>query len=324
MSRRVGVALVASLIVFTLLLVALALRKPAPPPTPGAPAGLGSLAVVGDRMWRWVGPAECTPATDKVPLERFSEGRWQPVNVPLVNVTSISFANAIEGIAVGTTSNCALGVVVTRDGGKTWWLRSGSPPLLDGVLLDNTLWGVLRGTHTGQTLVDRYIQTGTRIRPGPAIDTSPCDATDGVPTQVAAYTPDFALQLCQQDVSDGRLLARTINGGVSWDRLTDNRPMTGLDGDGTFTRLEVAGDASVWALFEGGECPEGQLRSSTNGGSTFQRLPCPADNYPLATVFDFAFSSPTQGVLLGLDTSDQPVLLTTSDAGATWKPSISE
>ena len=318
MSRRVGVAVVAALVVVTLLLVALALRKPPPPPTPAAPAGSGSLAVVGDRMWRWVGPDACTPAADKVPLERFSEGRWQPVDVPLVEVTSISFANAIEGIAVGTTSNCALGVVVTRDGGKSWSLRSSSPPLLDGVLVDHTLWGVLRGTKSGETLVERYIQTGTKIRPGPAIDASPCDATDGVPTEVAAYTPDYALQLCQQDVSDGRLLARTINGGLSWDRLTDNRPMTGLDGDGTFTRLEVAGDASVWVLFEGGECPEGQLRSSTNVGGNFQRLPCPADSAPLAKVFDIAFSSATEGMLLGLDTADQPVLLTTRDAGATW------
>ncbi|MFZ0325319.1 MAG: hypothetical protein WAN48_14465, partial [Actinomycetes bacterium] len=226
--------------------------------------------------------------------------------------------NADDGVAVGTTSNCGLGVATTSDGGQTWVTPRGSPPLLDGALVDSTLWGVVRGTKTGQTLAGKYTLNGTTISNPSATDTTPCDATDGVPTTVAAYSPTSVLLLCQQAPTDQRLLARTIDGGVSWSRLTDNRVLTGLDGDGTFTRLDVAGDSSVWVLMTGTECNEGQLRRSDNVGLSFQRLPCPSKSANVRKVFDVAFSSPTRGTLLGLDSQSKVVLLTTTDGGTTW------
>ncbi len=319
MRRWLGVLGVLVLLVVTGAVVVLALRPAEPPPTPDAPAGAGSLAVVGDRMWRWLGPSECTPAADDAPLERWVRGMWQPADVPLVNVTAISFTNARDGIAVGTTSNCALGLVVTRDGGATWASPPQSPPMLDAVLVGRTVWAVVRGTESGQTLVTGYTLDGEPVDSTPPIDTSPCDETDGTPTHVAAFTADFVLQLCQQGPSNGRLLARTVDGGVIWDRLTDNRVLTGLDGDGTFTRLEVAGVSSVWVLFVGGECSEGQLRRSANTGQSFERLPCPSKGANVAEVFDVAFSSATDGTLLGLDSAGEPVVLTSTDAGTTWE-----
>jgi hypothetical protein len=324
MRRRVGAVAVVALLVVTLGLVVTAMRPRTPPPAPASPPGQGTLAQVGDPMWRWLGPSECTPAADAVPIERSSNGTWLGADVPLVTVDSLSFANADEGIAVGTSSNCARATAVTRDGGQTWVLSAPSPPMLDGVLTDNGVaFGVTRGAQSGETLVARYTLVDGRLAPGSGVDGSPvdgspCDATDGVPTLVAAYSASTVLLLCQQGPSNGRLLARSVSGGQFWDRLTDNRPLTGLDGSGTFTRLRVAGTSDVWVVMQGAGCPEGEIRRSINSGQVFEPLPCPSSTADVSEVFDLAFSDADNGTLLGLDGNRAPVMLTTSDGGQTW------
>jgi len=77
-----------------------------------------------------------------------------------------------DGIAVGTTSNCALGLVVTRDGGATWASPPQSPPMLDAVLVGRTVWAVVRGTESGQTLVTGYTLDGEPVDSTPPIDTT--------------------------------------------------------------------------------------------------------------------------------------------------------
>ena len=118
---------------------------------------------------------------------------------------------------------------------------------------------------------------------------------------------------------DGRLLARTRNAGRNWERWTDARGITGLDGPGPIIDLDVvAGPTDViWTLFEGGECPEGQLRRSV--GRSFDRLRCPSETVAVDTVLAVAFTTPRRGSMLGL-ADGEPVLAQTRDGGSTWTP----
>jgi photosystem II stability/assembly factor-like uncharacterized protein len=148
-----------------------------------------------------------------------------------------------------------------------------------------------------------------------------CDAVDGTPALTAFSSRRRGLLLCSQAAISGRLLARTFNGGASWERLTDGRPETGLDGVAPVVDLDLAGPQgqTVWVLLADEACPEGQLRRSADGGASFEQLPCPGDSTSLDAVLAVAFSAPTEGVLLGL-ADDAPVLLVTSDGGSTWIP----
>ena len=114
------------------------------------------------------------------------------------------------------------------------------------------------------------------------------------------------------------LIARTTNAATSFEALADDRPTLGLDGAEAIDELDVSGAKSVWALFApGGACSEGQLRYSDSEGASFTRLTCPAKSFDVDEVLDVAFTSDTDGVMLGLR-NRQPVMATTSDGGDTW------
>jgi hypothetical protein len=316
--RRVGGALVVLLAVVTGVVVVLALRAPTPPASSGSsspPLG-GTIAVHGADAWRWVGPKECNPAADAVPLERLTADGWVGSDVPLANVTRMSFSDRRHGIALGTTSTCALGVALTEDGGVTWAVDAANPALLDAWYVGRTVWGITR--QAGPTRLARYSVAGAALEEA-AGTTSVCDAVDGVPTLTAFVDDRQGLLLCEQTAVTGRLLARTFNGGEAWERLTDARPLTGLDGPGPVLDLDVTGAAGedVWTLFPSRVCPQGELRRSTNGGGSFERLPCPDQ---VDQVLGVGFSSAENGLLLGV-VDDQPVVLATTDGGTSWSRS---
>lgn len=312
-------AVVGVLALVTTLLVVLALRPATRPAATTTPLEMGAVAANGDTVWRWVGPTSCNADADVVQLERSQGGGdWTPSAIPLANVYSLSFSTPTKGIATGTTSQCSRGVALTRDGGRTWKSRDDNPALLDAWYVDGTVWGIER--VIGQPQLAAYrVDSRLRLRPIGGIEPiQPCDAADGVPQQVAFWSESTGVLLCQNSVIGSRLLARTTNSGTNFERLTDDRPSLGLDGVEPITDLDVVGNETVFALFEGGsDCREGQLRVSDSQGALFESLPCASDSVDVDRVIDVAFTSERDGVLLGV--SDRAaVMLVTDDGGATW------
>jgi hypothetical protein len=301
-------------------LVVMALRPAAAPRPPVAPLEIGAVAAADGNVWRWVGPENCNADADVVQLERSQAGGdWARFAIPLANVRSLSFANAQDGVATGTTSTCSRGIAVTSDGGRTWKARKDYPVLLDAWYQGSTIWGVER-TIGQPTLAAYRVDPAMRMRPVPGVQPiQPCAASDGVPDQIAFWTDTTGLLLCQNTVIGNRLLARTTNGGASFEALTDDRPELGLDGTEPITDLDVIGQTNAWVLFEpGAGCPEGQVRASTSQGAVFQRLPCPSKSVRVQEVLDVAFTSPKAGVMLALQ-DREALMLSTSDGGRTWK-----
>jgi photosystem II stability/assembly factor-like uncharacterized protein len=301
-------------------LVVMALRPAASPRPPVAPLEMGAVATADGTIWRWVGPEDCNADADVVQLERSQGGgAWTTSAIPLANVYSLSFANAQDGVATGTTSTCSRGVSVTRDGGRTWKTRQDYPVLLDAWYQGTTIWGVER--TVGQPTIAAYrVDPQMRLRPVPGVrPIQPCAASDGVPDQIAFWTDTNGLLLCQNTVIGNRLLARTTNGGASFEALADDRPQSGLDGSESITDLDVAGQTNAWVVFEpGAGCPEGQVRASDSQGAVFERLTCPSKSVRMQEVLDVAFTSPQDGVMLALR-DQQALMLSTSDGGRTWK-----
>ncbi len=306
----------------TTLLVVLALRPAQVDVPPVAPFEIGAVAAYGDTVWRWVGPTDCNADADVVQLERSVDGGdWIDSAIPLSNIFAISFADDQRGLATGNTSECARGVAVTNTGGRTWKYRQDNPVLLDAWFQGSTIWGIER--VIGQPVLAAYkLDSRLRLRPVPGIEPiQPCDASDGVPDQIAYWNDTTGLLFCENDVVGSRLVARTTNGGENFERLADDSPLSGLDGGGSVLDMDVAGTETVWLQItaEAG-CSEGQLRMSDSQGAVFTRLPCPSKSVEISEVLDVAFTSETDGVMLAL-LNREPVMYVTNDGGASWSTS---
>ena len=312
---------VAVLALATVLLVVLSLRPATTEPLPVAAYEIGAVAASGDTVWRWAGPTDCNADADDLQVERSTGGEeWTAAAIPLANVYSISFANTEDGIATGTTRACARGVAVTRDGGRTWESKEDDPVLLDAWYVGTTIWGIER--LVGQLEVGAYrVDAQQRLQPIKRIKPiQPCDVADGVPDHIAFWTESTGLLYCENDVISTRLMTRTTNAGRNFERLADNRPDYGLDGGGSVIDMDVSGDETVWLQFTGErDCDEGQLRISDSQGAVFDRLPCPSESVTIDEVLDVAFSSKTDGVMLGL-VDREPAMFVTDDGGTTWSP----
>jgi photosystem II stability/assembly factor-like uncharacterized protein len=158
-----------------------------------------------------------------------------------------------------------------------------------------------------------------RLRPIPGVKPiQPCDASDGVPDQIAYWNDTTGLLFCENDVVGSRLVARTTNKGENFERLADNRPLTGLEGGGSALDMDVAGTENVWLqLTAEAGCSEGQLRASDSQGAIFTRLPCPSKSVTIDRVLDVAFTNQTDGVMLGL-VDRAPAMFVTNDGGNSW------
>ena len=323
MIRRIATAVfVGGLLLATAAVVFLALQPPVLPPSVQAPIEIGSIAVAGDTTWRWSGSAECSPGTGASQLERRSgSGEWLGAPLPLVNVFGLSFNDGDHGIAVGTTARCSRGVAVTEDGGQTWHYRADNPVLLDAWWSDDRLWGV--GLASGSPQLRAYeLADGFRLVPLARVrPDAPCDFRDGPPSHVAFYDEQVGLLLCQQQATDGRLIARTTTAGAGFERLLDGRPGFGLDGAGPIVDLDVAGNSSAWLQFPAdADCAAGQLRRSDSQGGVWERLPCAARRAPYDKILDVAFASKRVGLMLA--TKDGAlVVVETTDGGSSWKDS---
>lgn len=321
--RFLGAAVVGALVLGTGVLVVTALRPADPPRTDVVPIEMGAVAVVGDHEWRWTGPSDCNADADVRQVEsRVGTGEWAGVRMPLSNVLAMQFGDRDTGVAIGLTSRlCGRGVALTRDGGRSWHYKSANPALLDAWWAGERLWGIERGTTGPPTLTAFTMRDNYRLVPVRGIEpATPCDVEDGTPTQVAFFNADVGLLLCEQALTGERLLSLTSTASEFFERLTDRRQETGFSGEGQVLDMDVAGEESVWALFEPGPgCVEGQVRRSDDQGETFDRLPCVSKSAEVDEVFDVAFANPNVGTLLG-ERSGELVMLQTEDAGTTWSP----
>ena len=312
-------AVVGVLALATTLLVVLALRPAATEKPPVAPFEMGAVAAYDDTVWRWVGPTNCNVDADVLPMERSVDGGpWETTETPLSNVYSVSFSDDGLGIATGTTRSCARGVAVTDNGGRTWQSRASNPVLLDAWYQGRTIWGIER--VIGQLKIGAYrLDSRQRVRPIKSIEPiQPCDAGDGVPDQIGFWDDEVGLLFCENDVVGSRLVARTTNQGVNFERLADARPTTGLDGGGSVLDMDFAGSETVWLQFtQDAACTEGQLRVSDSQGGVFDRLDCPSESVDVDEMLDAAFTSEQDGVMLGL-VDREPVMFVTDDGGASW------
>ena len=323
MNRRMITSVVVGLLALvTVGLVLVSLRPSTPPRAPAAPITTGALAVAGNVTLRWAGPTDCNPDTDVIQLEQsVGGGSWTGVKMPLVTVYGMTFDsdNPNVGLAYGTTRNCARGVAITENGGLTWRYRSDNPQLVDASWINGRLWGIDRTTTSVVAAYD--LRNHFRLVKLPKITAATvCDAQDGVPTSIAFYTVSKGMMLCEQQTTQGRLIAYTPNAAATWERVADTSPTGGLDGAGPIQDLDVAGTKSAWVLFPAGvECNAGQLRHSTSLGSVWAREPCLPGSLHIDLILDVTFTSPTQGLMLA--TSNGAVtMLQTSDAGKTWTP----
>ena len=302
-----------------MVLVVMALRPADVDRPPVAPFEMGAIAVSGESTWRWVGPTNCNADANVVQLQRRTgDTGWVNTPIPLSNVYGISFADEQMGVATGTTKQCSRGVALTENGGRTWKYNPKNPVLLDAWFQGSTVWGIQRVIGTPQLAAFRVDQQ-LRLRPVPGFTPiRPCAAVDGVPVQVAFWSDEQGLLLCQNSVIGARLIARTTNGGANFEALNDDRATGGLDGVEQISKMVVVGEDSVWVLFgAGSDCPEGQLRYSRSQGATFTRLPCASKTVDVDEVLDMSFTSHDDGVLLGLR-DRQPMMASTSDGGETW------
>jgi len=325
MRRLVTATVVGTLVFGTAILVMFALRPPPPPVAPSAPLGVGAVDVVGDRTWRWVGPTDCTPDTDIIQMQsRVGNGDWLGSRVPLVNVYGISFSeNGEDGIAFGTSMSCVRSIALTSNAGRTWYVDDRNPVLVDAWWVGSRIWGI--DNTSGDTMLGKY---SMRIKPAtlrlvaqpvPAAEGT-CDAQDGTPTNVAFFDDEIGLLLCEQRITSDRLIARTVNAAESFERLTDSRPASGLDGSGEILDLDVAGESNAWTLFSADEeCPEGQLRASDSQGQFWDRLPCLPRSANVQQILDVAFADPDQWIMLAIS-DNQPLMLVTKDGGDSWNP----
>jgi len=338
-SRRRGGIAVALLALLAVGLVLLALRPKAPPQAPPVIPTAGAVAMQGHEVWVWTGPAQCpgtlgsgssaaSSDTSSSPsaagggssIAHYDGTTWTSTAVPLAVVSTLTFSGTHLGVAVGRLPDCHHEILVTTDGGATWAPVSGVPALADASLSGHTLWGVT--TTSGQHAVRRYqlADDGTVSLAGPGRPTNPCTTGAGPPSQVAAPASATALLLCQNLGIDERQVDRTRTAGVSWEIVVDQRPQTGFDGAGVdVTQLSAVGQRNVWALFVDpqGECHEGQVRHSRNGGLSWTRLTCPSQTAAVDQVYGLDFASRTVGALVGLD-GDRGTVLVTVDSGQTW------
>ncbi len=318
MSRRRGGIVVAVLVVLAVGLVALALRPRSVPQAPKLIPTAGAIAMSGQHIWAWTGPDQCSGAPASS-IEHFNGSAWTSHPVPLAVVEALTFSGPRFGVAIGQLPDCRPQTLLTPDGGSTWQVLTNAVPLADGWLTGLTLWGV--ATQPGEHAIRRYQLSPIGASREGVQPTNPCASGIGAPTQIAAPASDTALLLCQTPQLDERQVDRTQSAGARWEIVVDQRPQTGFDGSGVdVVQLATVGARHAWALFvdSTGECPEGQVRRSVDGGLTWVRLTCPSQTASLNVAFSLDFATTRAGALIGL-ASDQPTVLLTHDGGQSWQ-----
>jgi hypothetical protein len=351
-ARSWSLAVLVGLIGVAVVVTLLALRRSSPPAAPPLLASTAAVATKGDQVWLWYGVTACrsgsiststgassaagapaataaasASASASASIAHYDGHAWQVTQTPLASVSSLTFSSTRRGVATGPLTDCTPGTITTTDGGATWTAAPSDPAgsaasasTLDASLAGPTLWSVASSGHArvGRALLTATGQLRSEQMTQP---TDPCRDEGSPPSLVAAVSASTALLLCQNVGVDERHVLRTTSAGLAWEVLVDQRPQTGFDGSGvSVIALSAAGPRLAWALFADpqGECPEGQVRRSDDGGLTWTRLPCPNQSASVDNVLAMDFGSVARGVLVGMDGAHPTVLLST-DGGQQWQ-----
>lgn len=258
---------------------------PSPAVADATTPGRGAVAMSGTTLLRWTGNA-CAVGVPETSVERSvdSGATWQPHPVPLVTVTSLSFAGATATASGLGGQDCTRAYAESLDGGVTW--RAVTPK--------------------ASVLTEAAGSPFAPVRDGCVVNEV------GPATLVAVAGENAAWLVCQHADGGGRLLLRTRDGGVTWQRLAGRRAETGLAGDGFVEQVGFVSGAG-WALIRGTRCETGDLRVSFDLGAHWVTRPC----VDVQRVLAVAFGDARRGVLLGVR-GGAVVLLRTSDGGRSW------
>ncbi len=244
---------------------------------------------------------------------------WLRLDVPLIGLTAMSFADARHGTVVGWTKNCKVGAWNTSDAGASWHpIASPARPVIDlDLVTENDGWAVTR-IPAG---IARVTGGGTSLTP----TSTPCGGTASPPRRVVAVSTSEAIVTCEGDVTSAgqaRGVYRTTNGGASWTAMTRSARgvapgADGLGGAGRLLSLDRVGDELLVAISKGG-CPEGELRRSRDGGRTWTATPCVSAEIEHDGWLGVGFSTAGRGFGL-VAWGSQLRGLVTADGGATWQ-----
>lgn len=277
-------------------------------------------------------------------LLRSTDGgtKWSQILPPPVPSANIAFLSATDGWGVGTVSDPGA-ILKTTDGGRNWavvasvpdaalsaitfsdanhgWVV-GSIPAWESGTGSGLLWGTTDGGSSWKPLepsgsVKSCVSTGTCSPPASPIPVSAVvhftSALDGTLIgRGAQFNCDVTT--CQKhDV------LTTADGGATWS-ATATVPMASQ-----LAVADIAGDGTVWGLWNSGANCGQMLGRGTLATSTWTAVGC-LTGYTGGPTLQFI--SPTDGfaVLLqvlqppapGHPAVTRPVLLRTTDAGSHW------
>lgn len=226
---------------------------------------------------------------------------WQAVALPTdARFNGLWFTDSLNGWLAGGQREVEGGMLGrTRDGGRTWHMRSEVVPQkgagfhLGAVQFRDTLHGCAVADRGLVLLTDDGGRTWRTVRTGRS-------STDAM----------TRLQLL--DERDGWALGPatvigTHDGGETWDELVRNENRSGY----------LSGRAIAFLdMFHGYLVSHGgQLFHSENGGLDWVRVPLPLPAGSQPTLWDITFVDGANGWLVG----EQGTICRTRDGGATWE-----
>ena len=222
---------------------------------------------------------------------------WQAVQLPTdANFNGIWFTDSLNGWLAGGAREVEGGMLGrTRDGGRTWTVRS------------DVLNRMGQGFHFGQ-IQFRDSLHGCVVGGGLVLLTE-----DGGKTwRTVRHDTDAMSRLHFLDERDGWALGpatviATHDGGESWDELVRNSSETGY----------LSGRAVAFTdMFHGFLVSHGGMLFHTeNGGLDWAREPLPLPAGAQPTLWDITFVDGANGWLVG----EQGAICRTRDGGTTWE-----
>lgn len=257
------------------------------------PGGLTDISFSGAKTG-WVTGSD--DSTRTIVLATWDGGiTWSPRPIPLGSYPRISFVDESHGWLVSNTPGA---ILETDDSGKTW-------RTLHGAAIDSYesvhFFDESRGWIVGSDGLIRATKDGGRTW---------IEQESGVTAMLNSVYFVTESQgwiaggdASAQSTTAGGIILSTSDGGDSWVR-------SDLGVQATLNAIHFAGDTRGWAVGD-----LGTILSTTDSGQTWERQ----DSGLASALLDVHFVDSRTGWVVGGDL-DGALILSTEDAGHTWKP----
>ena len=313
------------------------------------------VTAVGDTVW--VGNAESVYwFTPQMVKSTDGGATWTTLSSPPQLLSAPVFVNASEGF--GITRSMSQGIVHTADGGATWTSQytdlwedpfiSNVDPLglalaagdaLHAMVVgtfgaitatpDGATWNRLSSSLTRDELTDVAFPDALNgwviARSGAVFHTTDGGAAwqDATPTGlqnpscIEFVDADHGWISKGHDWDHDSSLLRTTDGGATWEWVPTGPALSSMG----VVRLQFFDALHGWALLD----YAGIMAHTDDGGTTWQVLDMETTGAGMRNGFDFAFSDPSHGVIVGLPSMSIDGKIVgrtayTDDGGATWHP----